>query len=107
MSRRLDLSLFLSSNKTQTKSLLPCSLFMAKERQKPAMEEMVQKYITKKDLPEPEKPGTKVEKERNLGLDGREDLMLKLTFSLDDRVRAHLFFKKRGNVSTFNSFKTI
>ncbi|KAE8037892.1 hypothetical protein FH972_010445 [Carpinus fangiana] len=47
VSRRLDLSLFLSSNKTQAKSLLPCSLFMAKERQKPAMEEMVlQKYIT-------------------------------------------------------------
>jgi hypothetical protein len=54
MSRRLDLSLFLSSNKTQTKSLLPCSLFMAEECQKSMMEEMVvQKHITEKDLPKP------------------------------------------------------
>jgi hypothetical protein len=54
VSRRLDLSLFLSSNKTQTKSLLSCSLFMAEECQKPTMEEMVvQKYITEKDLPKP------------------------------------------------------
>jgi hypothetical protein len=54
VSRRLDLSLFLSSNKTQTKSLLPCSLFMAEECQKSTMEEMVvQKYITEKDLPKP------------------------------------------------------
>jgi hypothetical protein len=92
MSRRLDLSLFLSSNKTQTKSLLPCSLFMAKERQKPAMEEMVQKYLTEKDLLELKTPGTKVEKERDLHLDGREDLMLKLTFSLDDTVKGSSFF---------------
>jgi hypothetical protein len=74
VSRRLDLSLFLSSNNTQTKSLLPCSLFMAKECQKPATEEMVvQNCITEKDLLEPEKPSTVVEEEGDLGLAGRED----------------------------------
>jgi hypothetical protein len=62
VSRRLDLSLFLSSNNTQTKSLLPCSLFMAKKRQKPVTKEMVvQNYITEKDLLEAEKPSTVIE----------------------------------------------
>jgi hypothetical protein len=94
----LDLSLFLSSNNTQTKNLLLCSLFMVEERQKPVTEEMVvQKYITEKDLPEAEKPGIVVEKvgkeEGDLSLDGREDLTLKLTFSLDDRLELILFFK--------------
>jgi hypothetical protein len=34
--------------------------------------------------------------------------MLKLTFSLDNRVRAQpFFFKTRGSVLTFDSFKII
>jgi hypothetical protein len=75
----LDLSV--SQTIKHKHSLLPCSLFTTEEHQKPLKEEMVvQKCTTEKDLLELEKLGTEVEEvgkeEGNLGLDGREDLML-------------------------------